>query len=116
MFSEGKIPDEEKLSGEIGWFRIFWLMMVGWTAQLIRPEMFFMSSFFSIFTDEDTDLSDFALIFMDQQEAVLYFLVTAFALPWMQIVSMWFITFFWYLYAAEATVSFFEWIGSWFIE
>jgi hypothetical protein len=111
-----RIPDEEKLSGEIGFFRTLWLLMVGWTAQLIKPEMFLMSQFFAIFTDDDTDLKDFALLFMDQDEAVLYFMITAFALPWMQVESFVFVNVFWFLYAAAVFWAMVEWIASWFIE
>ena len=65
MFNEDHVPDVEMLNGEVGWFRALWLLSIGWTASLIKPWMFVFSQFYAVFTDDDTDLKDFALLFMD---------------------------------------------------
>ena len=101
----------------VGLFRGLWLMSVSFTANMIKPEMFMLSQFFAIFTDEDTDLRDFEIIFMDQEEATVYFLIAAIALyPMMQLESFWFVTTFWYLYAAEFFWGMIKLFASFFVE
>lgn len=60
--------------------------------------MFFLSQFFS---EGESDIRDFTLIYMSAKEAVIYFFVESILLPMMQLNSVAFVTFFWYLYAAE---------------
>ena len=84
------------------------------TGNLIKPDMFFWSQ---LFTWGESDLKDFELIFMNPFDAVLYFTLEFFWLPWMTFDAFVFISLFWWIYAAEliwnlvtASVNLFIWI------
>ena len=93
---EETYDDEDRKVGRF--IRTSWIMWITIIANMIKPEMFFLSQFLS---GGESDLMDFEPIYMEPLEASLYFLVASIILPWMQLNSFVFVTFFWYLYAAE---------------
>ena len=66
----------------------------------MKPEAFF---FTQIVTFGESDLRDLELIFMDPFDAVIYFTLEFFLLPWIQPFSFLWVTTFWWVYAAEWT-------------
>ena len=69
---------------------------MGEVAKLSEPD-FFMSSY--IWSFGNTDLSDFQLIYMNNEEASLYFLAEAIWLPWAYPFALVWSMFFWEVYA-----------------
>lgn len=97
---DGSVEDVSILRG-------IWLMTLGYTANLIGPEIFFLSQFISLFLNETTTTFEgLELIYIeDKVEFVLYFLIAALVLPLMQFESFFFVFTFWYVYAAAILVE-----------
>ena len=85
--------------------RASWVLWITIVANAIKPEMFFLSQ---VLSEGESDLMDFEPIYMEPFEASLYFLVASLILPFMQFNSLLFVSFFWYLYAAEMFYMFIE--------
>ena len=79
-----------------GWM-IFWTIF---TANLMKPDAFF---FTQIFTFGESDLRDLEIIYMNPFDAVLYYVMEYFLLPWMQWGSFTWVMTFWWVYLAEFT-------------
>lgn len=71
--------------------------MIG-TANLVQPNWFFISQFFTL---GESDLSDLELIYMTPVEGALFFLLESIYLPWQQLPAIVFCMLFWWLYAAD---------------
>merc|ERR1719198_808731 len=72
------------------------------TANLMKPDAFFFTQFFTL---GESDLRDLEIIYMDPFDAVLYFMLEFFLLPLFQPFSFFWVATFWWVYAAELTWS-----------
>lgn len=79
-------------------FRGIMIWLVTGTANLVKPDLFFTTQ---LLTGGQSDLIDLELIYMTGYEPVLYFLIESMMLPFMQLFSMIWVTFFWWVYGAE---------------
>merc|ERR1711998_377699 len=92
-----KVPNIDDAPWEdVPMFKGLLIFITTATAKLIQPELFAITQ---LFTGGESNLSDFELIYMAPDEAVLYFVIEAIALPFMSMNSLMWVACFWWAYA-----------------
>lgn len=86
-------------------FRGIIIILVTWTAGIVKPNFFFLTQ---VLTLGASDMSDLELIYMKGYEPSLYFALEAISLPWLQLPAFMTVFTFWWLYAAEFVYFFGE--------
>lgn len=81
-----------------------WYVLVSTTAMTSEPALFFMTQ---LLTWGESDLRDFAIIYMSNEEAFTYYIINTIWLTIQYIPSLFWVSIFWWAYGLEMCVSLF---------
>lgn len=81
-----------------------WYILVSTTAMTAEPALFFMTQ---LFTWGNSDLRDFAIIYMSTEEAFIYYIINTIWLCMAYLPALAWVAMFWWAYMLEMCITFF---------